>query len=122
MIVAYQTLTIPIYDCKVNVVVTPDFEDAVAEAGWRGNAKDGDGICLHYPDAPKNFTIVLRTGAISPGNIAHEALHLTIKICDALDIKIDERHDEAACYLIGFIVDGITQIIEDGKRREGNQD
>ncbi len=106
-----KDLIIPIYDCMCTVVVAEDFDAACTEAGYQFDTKGASAICLHYPDSPSNFTIVFREGAISPGSIAHEAFHLTGKIMSHIDVEYSKNSEEAYAYLIGFIVDGISQIV-----------
>lgn len=48
---------------------------------------------------------------ISEGNIAHEAAHAAVIICDELGIKIDINNDEPFCYLIGFITSEIRKFL-----------
>jgi len=107
-----KDLIIPIYDCKATIVVEGDFESAVDEAGYKYDLKGATGVCLHYPDHPSNFTILFREGCVSPGAIAHEAFHLTCKIMDVVDIHYDSNEQEPFAYLIGFIVDGIHQMLD----------
>jgi hypothetical protein len=113
-----KTLSIPIYDCKVDVVVTKEFDEAVVDAGWMENT-EGDGIVLHYTDNSSFFVVIFREGCTSPGNIAHEALHLTLKIMQARDIKFDFKNQEPIAYLHGFVVDGLHQIIFSDERTNG---
>ena len=117
-----RDLIIPIYDAKVTVVITDEFEKEVLEAGYQKDVTGSGGITLHYPDAPSNFTIVMHTDCTSPGNIAHEAYHLCGKIMDCVDIKYDINNDEPMAYLIGFIVDGLHQIIFEGLGKGKNAD
>jgi hypothetical protein len=108
-----KTLSIPIYDCKVNVVVTNDqetFEQEVYDAGWKEDP-GGDAVTLHYLSNPSVFAVIFKKDSLSPGNIAHEADHLTTKVMEARGLKYDPDNQEARAYLIGFIVDGLHQII-----------
>ena len=113
-----KTLIIPIYDCHCDVVITEDFDEAVLEAGYQKPVIGSGGITLHYPDAPSNFVVIMHPTWTSPGNIAHEALHLAGKIMQCVDIKYDIDNDEPMAYLIGFIVDGIHQIIDAGEAKK----
>jgi len=108
-----KCLTIPIYDCSVDVVVTKKFEEAVKEAGWSYDCSGVDAITLHYPDNPSNFAVLFRKGSTSPGHVAHEATHLVIKIMKAFEIKFDFDNQEPIAYLMGYVVDGLHQIIYD---------
>ena len=110
-----KTLEVPIYDCKINVVVADDresFEQEVYDAKWHEKV-DGDAITLHYLSNPSIFCVIFTSDCLSPGNIAHEADHLTTKIMVSRDIKYDPENQEPRAYLLGFIVDGLHQIIYD---------
>ena len=106
-----KDLIIPLYDCMCTVVVTPNFEDAAIEAGYMYDVGDASGVCLHYPDSPSNFVVIFKDDSISPGNVAHEAYHLTAKIMYHVGVKYIYDNHEPFAYLHGFIVDGFTQII-----------
>jgi hypothetical protein len=106
-----KDLIIPIYDCRVTIVVAEEFEEAVEEAGYRYDVAGLHGACLHYPDNPSNFVLIFREGSTQPGVIAHEAFHLTCKVMRAVDIEYSPDNHEAFAYLHGFIVDGVTQAI-----------
>lgn len=109
-----KTLNIPIYDCEVRVQVThsyEEFEEAVFETGFSDSVDSAGMITLRYDTHPKLFHVIINEDDISPGNIAHEALHVTNKIMSVTGVKYDDDNDEAMCYLLGFITDGITQII-----------
>jgi len=108
-----KTLTVPIYDCRVNVVVVDDqesFEQEVYDAGWHEEL-NGNAVTLHYLSNPSVFCVIFTSDSLSPGNIAHEADHLTTKIMESRDIKYDPNNQEPRAYLLGFIVDGLHQII-----------
>ena len=106
-----KDLIIPIYDAEVTVAVTKKFEDVVLEAGYKEDVAGNTAITLHYPDNPLKYVVVFKKGCVSHGAIAHEACHLTQKLMNDVDIEHDYKNDEAEAYLIGFIVDGIHQII-----------
>ena len=106
-----KTLHIPIYDCDVSIVVTKEFDEAVLEAGYKEDCTDSDAVTLHYPNKPKQYCVVFRKGSASYGNIAHEALHLVYKISHSVGIEYDVNNQEPLTYLMGFIVDGMHQII-----------
>lgn len=106
-----KELTIPIYDAKVTVVVTKDFQEKVLEAGFEGEVTPTGAITLHYPDNALYYTVIFHEETVSPGHIAHEAFHLAGKIMEQIDYKYDRDNDEPMAYLVGFIVDGFHQII-----------
>jgi hypothetical protein len=107
-----KTLTIPIYDCECTLVVTKKYKEAVVEAGYHQAVCPTGAITLSYPDSPMHYVMIFHKEAISPGHIAHEALHLVHKIMLDVDIGLSLKDDEAQAYLLGFIVDLIHQAIQ----------
>lgn len=111
-----RDLHIPIYDCTATVVVTNSFKKAAIKAGYDGNVGGMYAAVFRYPDRPREYTVVFHKKATSPGNIAHEALHLLHDIMEHVGMGANLNDDEAQCYLLGFIVDGLHQIIFNKKR------
>ena len=107
-----KTLTIPIYDATIQLHVTKDLPKAAMNAGYDGEVGDSGGIVLHYPDYSRVYTIILNKDHLSPGIIAHEAYHLTKKIMNTFDLVDTKDNHETGAYLIGFIVDLITQSVK----------
>ena len=108
-----KELTIPIYDCRVDVVVVnsdEEYDDAILDAGYNGDG-NGDAITLHYTDNSSFFVMIFKRDCLSPGNIAHEGQHLLMKIMESRGIKYDFDNQEPVAYLMGFIIDGLHQII-----------
>jgi len=106
-----KDLTIPIYDCKVTVVVTGSFQEACMEAGYDSVVEGKHAAVFRYPDKPGSYTMIFHENSLSPGNISHEALHLMHDIMEYVGMGPELNDDEAQAYLIGFIVDGLHQII-----------
>jgi len=106
-----KTLSIPIYDAEVTVVVTKNVTKVAIEAGYSGDMVGKVAMVLRYPDNPGEYVVIFHKEAISPGNIAHEALHLLHDIMENVGMGPELNDDEAQAYLIGFIVNGIHQII-----------
>ena len=107
-----KTLTIPIYDCVVYLHVTKNFEKACSDAGYTGDVGGKYAGVFRYPDRVAMFAVIFHKDAISPGNIAHESLHLLHDIMEQVDIGANTNDDEAQAYLLGFIVDLIHQAIK----------
>jgi len=113
-----KTLTIPIYDCTVYLWVTKNFQSACQKSGYSEAALASNAAVFRYPDKPGVYSVIFHKDAISPGNIAHEALHLLHDIMEYVDMGANTNDDEAQAYLIGFIVDLIHQAIE-GQTQKG---
>ena len=108
-----KKLSIPIYDCEVRLIVADDYQEAVLEAGYKEDVPPVGAIVLHYPDTPLYYVMIFHKDSISPGNIAHESLHLLHKIMRDVSIPPRLQDDEPEAYLMGFIVDLITQATND---------
>jgi hypothetical protein len=110
-----QTINIPIYDAVLYVVIATsydEFEQAVHDTGYVDPLNGAGMITLRHEETPA-FHIIMNSDDISPGNIAHECLHVTNKLMHHLNIIYDWFNDEAMCYLHGFLVDCVHKIIED---------
>lgn len=55
-------------------------------------------------------------GQPKPGVIAHEAKHLVNAIFKDIGHKLDVDNDEVECYLLGHVVDKITDFLNIGPR------
>ena len=108
-----KTLCIPIYDVKLRVAICDDndgFEQTVYDTGYTEDLRGAGAIALRHPGTSL-FQVIMLRESLSPGSIAHEALHITNRIMELVDIKYDCHNDECMCYLHAFVVDGIHQII-----------
>lgn len=106
------TLTIPVYDFIIRIIISDNVSEinkALEESGHNEDMGDGGMMVLHSDY--KVYTLSVLEEAISPGNIAHEAGHLTNRVWRDIGGLLDYTNDEPYCYLLGFITDGITQII-----------
>ena len=109
-----KTITIPIYDARLRVAVCPTyelFEQTVHDTGYSGELGGAGMIALRHEETPL-FHIIMNKDDISPGNVAHECLHVTNKMMHHLGISHHWDDDEAMCYLHGWIVDAVFQIIK----------
>ena len=110
-----KTISVPIYDFLIRVVVSDneeEFEQDVLDAGFEEDVAGAAMIVLH--SGYKVYTLVIDKNGISNGNIAHESLHIVNRIWRDIGSNWFYDDDEPQCYLIGFIVDCIHKIIEDG--------
>ena len=110
-----KTISIPIYDFLVRVIISDsyeEFEQDVFDAGWEDGCEGAGAIVFHTEG--KHYTLVINREDISPGNIAHEAGHIVNSIYHSINAEWDHSNDEPYCYLLGFVVDCIHKIIDDG--------
>ena len=108
-----KEIVIPIYDFRIILILSDDFGyDVKNEANYNEDTNGASAVTLTYPDHVNLLSIVFDRENISSGGVAHEALHATNKIMVSLGIKPDLNNDEAQCYLLGFIVDCIYNIID----------
>lgn len=109
-----KTISIPIYDFSVRVIVTDnddDFEQATFDAGYEQDV-EGAGMIV-FNSGYKHYTLGVLTEAVSAGNIAHEATHLSNRIWRDIGAELTYTNDEPYAYLLGFTTDCITKIIND---------
>ena len=111
-----HTLTIPIYDFYIKVIVSDNYEELEQAINDIDDSMSMDnGGMIVFRTGYRWYTLGVLTEAVSPGNIAHEAAHLTNRIYRDIGGELDYTNDEPFCYLLGFITDGIHKIIHDGK-------
>ena len=107
-----KTVSIPIYDAELRIQITDtyeQFEEAVSVTGFGDDLGGAGAIALRYESHPKLFHIIFNREDLSPGNIAHECLHVTNRLMNTVGIEYSYTNDEAMCYIIGFVVDAFHQ-------------
>jgi len=60
--------------------------------------------------SPTEALLVLRNTTIKPGVMAHECLHIMNNIFYSINHEPELIQDETSAYLLGFLVDEITEI------------
>lgn len=113
-----ETISIPIYDATLRLAICDDyeqFERTVLDTGYTDPLNGAGAITLRHEEATV-YHIIINRENISYGNIAHECMHVTDRLLHHVGVVHDWYNDEAACYLLGFIVDCVHKIINDESR------
>lgn len=75
--------------------------------GYYQSVLTGPMVCNIYHEGEQRVLMVLRS--FDPGIAAHEALHVTWKIADAIGMKWDSQSQELQAYFITHIVNKIME-------------
>lgn len=99
---------IPIYQCKLFIIITDDFVAAAKQAGFSLNKSFNTAAGIACRVSRKNggcyFLGINKEYADDWSVIAHEALHITNFIFKDKGLKSDLSNDEAQAYLLQHIV------------------
>lgn len=117
-----RTFNVPIYNLPFTVCCGQTIEKAGEFV------KVGEDIAAELPYC-NAFTlrsrmeschhIVLVEANTKPGFIAHEAKHVVNGIFKYIGQKLDLGNDEAECYLLGWIVEKIHQVVNEYRKKHG---
>lgn len=97
MINKTKTITIPIYDQVLRIVVTEDLAKPEFDA---------------YVELFDDKIIVYLKPNTSAGTIAHEVIHIANFVFKNCYITLDIDNDEPYAYLIGYLVDQIHKFLQ----------
>lgn len=105
----YKKITVEVYMAPVWVVVDPQSADFVAARHLRMSLDEtafqrAHGFCAY---SERGDMIWLPEGA-SHGTIAHECTHAALNIFHRRQIEVDTSNQEPLTYLIGFLVNRVT--------------
>lgn len=99
---------IPIYNCTLTVYIVDDITEL--------NTKESPEM-VEFGDHAVTFfekgrlCIGFQRNLITAGTIAHEAKHALNHIFSSKGIRPDVFNDEPECYLLGYLVDWIHNVI-----------
>lgn len=94
-----QSIKIPIYNQGIDV---SDEMPEKYKSDYKAVFEYETQILYYQPDF---FT---------PGQIAHECVHIANWVCERCGILLEYRNDEAFAYLVGFLFDSISAIVNKG--------
>lgn len=101
----------PPYFETVKVVICNDFTKAFKKMKIHHTVDvNGYEAITSYPKGKKKVILFIRKNA-SAGVVAHEAVHISNYIFKRIDATLDIDNDEPYAYLLGWIVDCITKIL-----------
>lgn len=102
----------PPYFETIKVVVCKDFTKACKKLKIDHTVGvNGYEAITFFPKGDKKVLVMVRKNA-SAGVIAHEAVHIANYIFKRIDAQLDINNDEPYAYLLGWIVDCITNILK----------
>ena len=101
-----KTFKVPLYLGRLIVAFTDDLNIAIKK--WNLDTQSDELWACTFQDG-KSVYCVFDNTMISPGIIAHEALHATNRILSGLGYIPDPNNDEAQAYLHSWIVSKIYE-------------
>lgn len=103
-----ETIDIPIYQCKLTIILDKDLSYVVQEYKTK-DLSDYGAITMRVPD---KFSEYIMAFEYSDGNIiAHEIVHLKNYIYQDKGIELDRFNDEPEAYLTGWLFKQIETIL-----------
>lgn len=96
---ATQIIEVPLYGSIISVFIEP-----------RRRKDSFEALAFQSDVAPNSYGVVLRPDA-SPGQIAHEALHVAHWISEELSLGATAENDEPLAYLIQFLTDALSAAV-----------
>lgn len=108
-----KTFRIPIYFGELVILQDTDFKKIIKRYNLDESASGMEAFAfrLNPKGSPTKYVVALRKG-VTPGVVAHEALHVVNMLFDDCCIQLDIKNDEHSCYMLGWIVDKIHKTIK----------
>jgi hypothetical protein len=109
-------LEIPIYKTVLNILIAKDVYSALKIIGCHKEMEREywDSANAVFNISPNgHWSLAFAAKKITPGTIAHECLHATFAILESKGIKYNRKSEEAFTYLLDYLVDEVTKIIEE---------
>ena len=108
-----STIKIPLYECKVVLIVTSTMEElqqyVFKKKKVRVDVLDTHGVVFNWGNA--EYVIALKEDSLSHNLLAHELFHLTVAI--TTDIAIDDEESQA--WLVGHLTEHAYKILNKKK-------
>jgi hypothetical protein len=110
-----KVLKVPIYKCKVIVLVTDEMENEVNKVfkrlGVAHEAEDYYGIVVRHSVKIDEYYVVLDINDLSYNTIVHEISHLTGFILEDRDYEEIKLSGEYVAHLSGFLAQEVFDFI-----------
>ena len=99
---------IPLYRSHLIIICADDIEEVAKKYKVEGVSRDlYDAYVFRY----KGNYVYVQEPSVTYGVIAHEAKHIVNYLFADTGVKLDVENDEAECYLLGWLVDKIYEMI-----------
>lgn len=109
--------TIPIYNGRLIVAVCDNLQEIADAYEVEADMKGFTAFACDWMEdtGHRVYLIGIRPDA-SPGVIAHESKHLVNRLFRFIGLQLDANNDEAECYLLGWIVNRASTVLEKYKK------
>lgn len=110
------SFTVPIYEATVLVSISDDplreraTVNSIFGPGPNVAADVVGGLCSSSEDG--SFGLFLRSDDLGVNTVAHELFHLTMRLAEHYDIKVDVNNHEALAYLHGWVAAEVYKAID----------
>ena len=102
------TIDIPIYQCKLTIILDKDLSYVEKKYMTRHLSNYGS-VTMRDPDAFSEYIMAFEDNDICL--IAHEIIHLKNYIYEDLCIQLDVINDEPEAYLIGWLFEQVEKFL-----------
>lgn len=111
-----RSYKIPLYGGRLHVIIQEDIDD-LAEMYPSPDRMDLSnwGAVTFWSDHRNQIYCAFREGAITPGLVAHESLHVMNQVFIRIGYHPEADNDETGAYLISWIVNRITEVQNERK-------
>lgn len=103
------TIDIPIYCCKLTIILDKDL--SYVEKKYKTKSLSDFGAVTLKDESKYRHYVVGFTDATHLSNIAHEIVHLKNQIYVDSAMEVDRYNDEPEAYLTGWLFDQINNFL-----------
>lgn len=104
-----KKIKIPIYGGEWTIIFCKSLKKVEKKYGLEPT-NDFDAICL---TRDTDYITAFEIDSITPGIIAHECVHLLNSIFISNGVELDRHNDETQAYLMGWLVNRVTEAEEE---------
>ena len=111
------TIPIKIYDSNITIYKGGAIPDIIThfkldvESVYEADERDIL-VVVPIPES-RDFMLLVSNQKITPGGVAHEALHITNRIFNDIGYTLDPLNDEPQAYFLDWLTDEILNKIEE---------
>jgi hypothetical protein len=111
----YLKFDVPIYEAKVYIIVADDFGAESQTRRWASIFEDAVftvsdiATCAYHGNVT---ALLLNPKYINMNTLAHEILHLTFRILEWREIRVNNDNQEPAAYLNGWLWERIEKVLK----------
>jgi hypothetical protein len=112
-------INIPIYCCKVTVIVCKDLSLVAKKYNLTEDVTDFGSFTFKDESSYRHYVMVLQDDWRS--NVVHELVHVVNHIYLDCAMQLDRHNDEPQAYLMGWLFDKIDNFLKQIKSDESHE-